>query len=142
MSEPLRAACHCGAVKLSVRLKDGFATARRCTCSMCRMRGAVVVSAALNGVEIIEGEAQLREYNFNTKTARHYFCGTCGIYTHHRRRSKPGEFGINVAILEGVSPFDFACVPVNDGENHPSDGPQHRGIVGHLVFEPTKSDDN
>ena len=33
----------------------------------------------------------------------------------------PKQYGINVACLEGVSPFDFAEVPVMDGVQHPSD---------------------
>ncbi len=29
----------------------------------------------------------------------------CGIYTHHRRRSNPDQYGYNVACLEGIDPF-------------------------------------
>ena len=53
--------------------------------------------------------------------ARHYFCGNCGIYTHHQRRSNPDQFGYNVGCLEGVNPYDIADVPVEDGVHHPSD---------------------
>ncbi|RTM14666.1 MAG: GFA family protein, partial [Bradyrhizobiaceae bacterium] len=38
--------CHCGAVRFEVTLSDGFNSIRRCTCSYCRMRGAVVAMAA------------------------------------------------------------------------------------------------
>jgi hypothetical protein len=55
------------------------------------MRGAVVVSAERDGVRIISGEDALGEYQFNTKTAKHYFCSVCGIYTHHQRRSTPAS---------------------------------------------------
>jgi hypothetical protein len=127
--------CHCGAVRFRVRLSDGLHTARRCTCSYCRMRGAVAVSADLGGVTILAGEDQLAVYQFNTKTAKHYFCARCGIYTHHQRRSNPNQYGVNVACLAGVSPFDFAEVPVNDGIHHPSDGAPSR-IAGILKFEP------
>src|SRR6266700_3336755 len=37
--------CHCGTVRFRVRLRNGLHTARRCTCSYCRMRGAIAVSA-------------------------------------------------------------------------------------------------
>ncbi len=50
-------------------------------------------------------------------TAKHYFCKTCGIYTHHQRRSNPKEFAFNIACLEGVNPFDFKDVPVGDGKS-------------------------
>ena len=46
--QEIDAACHCGTVRLRVRLTDGLRTARRCTCSLCRMRGAVAVSADLD----------------------------------------------------------------------------------------------
>jgi hypothetical protein len=117
----LQAACHCRSVRFEVALTDGLKTARRCDCSFCRMRGAVAVSAELDGVRILSGEGSLAEYQFNTKTAKHYFCLTCGIYTHHQRRSNPRQFGVNVACIEGVSPFDLPEVLVNDGVHHPSD---------------------
>jgi len=129
---PLDAACHCGAVRFRVRLADGFNTARRCDCSFCVMRGAVAVTARIGDLEITAGEENLSLYQFNTRAAKHYFCRTCGIYTHHQRRSDPTQFGINVACIEGKSPFDFAEVVVTDGVHHPSDGPS--GIAGILRF--------
>jgi hypothetical protein len=130
-------ACHCGTVRLRIRLSEGLRSARRCDCSYCRMRGAVAVSAALNDVEVISGAEALALYQFNSKAAEHHFCSICGIYTHHRRRSNPDQCGINVAILAGVSPFDFAEVPVMDGHNHPSDGGSD-GIIGTLRFVPAR----
>lgn len=44
--------CHCGAVRPSVRLPDGFSTIRRCSCSYCRMRGPVAVSARVGDLRI------------------------------------------------------------------------------------------
>jgi hypothetical protein len=113
--------CHCGAVRFEATLSDGFSTIRRCTCSYCRMRGAIAVSAEMGGVRILEGEEVLTRYRFNTRTAEHFFCSRCGIYTHHQRRSNPDQYGVNVACLDGVSPFDFEEVPVVDGVNHPND---------------------
>jgi len=113
--------CHCGAVRFEATLSDGFSTIRRCTCSYCRMRGAIAASAEMGGVRILEGKDVLTSYRFNTRTAQHFFCSRCGIYTHHQRRSNPGQYGVNVACLDGVSPFDFEEVPVVDGVNHPND---------------------
>ncbi|MFC3628622.1 GFA family protein [Paracoccus angustae] len=132
----LNAACHCGMVRFQVHLADGFNTIRRCTCSYCRMRGAIAVSARLGDIQFLAGEDNLTLYQFNTGTAKHYFCRTCGIYTHHQRRSNPREFGINVACLEGISPFDFAEVPVLDGVTHPSDTSSGPCPAGVLRFEP------
>ena len=133
--ERMSGACHCGRVRFSVTLTDGLHSARRCTCSYCRMRGAIAVSADLDGLTIDAGEDALSVYRFNTMTAKHYFCAHCGIYTHHQRRSDPSQYGVNVACLDGISPFDFDEVPVNDGINHPSDGEEPR-LAGILRFTP------
>ena len=113
--------CHCGAVVLEVVLSDGMRTARRCDCSYCAKRGAIAVTAPLGGVIVLQGQDNLTLYQWNTKTAKHWFCKTCGIYTHHQRRSNPNEYGVNVAILDGVNPRDLGEVPWTDGINHPSD---------------------
>ncbi|MEX0578538.1 GFA family protein, partial [Enterobacter cloacae subsp. cloacae] len=55
MAEIRHARCHCGAVAFTVALTDGLNTARRCSCSFCRMRGAVVVSAPLTGITVTKG---------------------------------------------------------------------------------------
>lgn len=138
-NEPLTldGSCHCGAVKFTATLPFGFSSARRCTCSICRMRGAIAVTSTGEHFRITEGEEKLATYRFNTKTAEHHFCTTCGIYTHHKRRSSPDQLGVNVACLEGVSPFDFAEVVVFDGQRHPGDNPEHRTYTaGVLRFEP------
>lgn len=100
------------------------------------MRGAVVVSADLADIEILAGEDSLTLYKFNTMAAKHYFCSRCGIYTHHQRRSNPAQYGVNVACLEGLSPFDFEEVPVNDGISHPLDSATGTGarMAGVLKF--------
>ena len=133
----LNGSCHCGAVKFTTILTEGFASARRCTCSICRMRGAVAVTSTPQDFRIVEGEDKIAAYRFNTMSAAHHFCSVCGIYTHHKRRSNPDQLGVNVACLEGVSPFDFAEVIVFDGSRHPADNDEHKTYVaGVLRFEP------
>jgi len=99
------------------------------------MRGAIAVSAPLSGITIIQGESLLTEYRFNTQTAVHYFCSVCGIYTFHQRRSNPDQYGVNVACIEGVSPFDFPEVLVMEGRVHPNDG--GGGVAGALRYSAT-----
>jgi hypothetical protein len=116
-----RASCHCGNVEFELELPDGLVELRRCDCSMCRRRGAIAASVPLSGIHIISGEEHLKLYQFNTKTAKHFFCANCGIYTHHQRRSNPAQYGFNVACLEGVNPLKIEGVPTLDGVNHPAD---------------------
>jgi hypothetical protein len=128
--------CHCGAVRFEAELVDGLDRVVRCTCSYCRMKGAVMAFAELAALRVTTGEDGLTTYQFNTGAARHFFCSRCGIHTHHQRRSDPSQFAINVACLDGVSPYDFEAVPVVDGANHPLD---HGGgplkVIGALRFE-------
>ncbi|MEO0929457.1 MAG: GFA family protein [Pseudomonadota bacterium] len=133
----MHGACHCGAVRFTVALTDGIATASRCDCSFCAQRGAVAVTAPKDGITYTKGAENLTLYQFNTKTAKHYFCKTCGIYTHHNRRSDPDEIGVNLACLEGQTPY-LPQIPVNDGQNHPSDGAGER-LAGVLRFQPKET---
>ena len=135
--EEITGQCHCGAVKFRVRLQDGLRRVARCNCSICRMKGAVMAFASLGSLEISEGEELLSTYQFHTMTAKHHFCSRCGIHLFHQRRIVPGLYAVNVAVLDGVSPFDFGDVPVLDGENHPRDtGGAELKLIGHLRFEP------
>ena len=134
---PIRnGSCHCGSIGFTVKLLEGLDKPRRCNCSFCRMRGAVVVTALVGDIAFTRGEDLLRLYQFNTMKAEHHFCPTCGIYTHHRRRSNPSHYSVNVACLEGVSPFDFESVPVYDGITHHDDRPGGAAykIAGHLRY--------
>ncbi|MEQ9395759.1 GFA family protein [Haliea sp.] len=88
---------------------------------MCRRRGAVAASVPLSGIKIVKGSETLSLYQFNTRTAKHYFCSNCGIYTHHQRRSNPDQYGFNVACLEGINPLEIEGIPTYDGVNHPAD---------------------
>jgi len=108
-------------VELELFLPEGLTNLRRCNCSMCRRKGAIMASVPLADLRVVKGQNVLKLYEFNTHTAKHYFCSTCGIYTHHRQRSDPTRYGFNVACLEGVDPFELGEIPVVDGVNHPSD---------------------
>jgi len=118
---PHKATCHCGAVELELHLPNGIETPRRCDCSLCRRKGAIVASVPLDNLKVIKGSENLGLYQFGTHTARHFFCKICGVYTHHQRRSNPTQYGYNVGCLENINPFDLKDVPTEDGVNHPSD---------------------
>ena len=114
--------CHCGRVTFELDARLTYAMA--CNCSICRRVGALWHGASDGSLRITAGEDELTLYQFNTMTAKHYFCSVCGIYTHHQRRSNPQEYGYNVGCLEGVNPFGLGEVPTNDGVNHPADRKQ------------------
>ncbi len=100
------------------------------------MRGAVAVTARLGDITVTQGEEALTLYQFHTNEAKHYFCAKCGIYTFHQRRSDPDQYGVNVACIEGMSPFDFAEVPVSEGRVHPKDTEDGKSLTaGWLRYE-------
>lgn len=121
MTEIRRASCHCGAVEIEVELPDGLAGAKRCDCSFCRRRQAANVSALTATLKVTRGADNLALYTWGSHTARHYFCKTCGIYTHHQRRSNPAETGVNIGCFEGVNPRELEPFPWSDGVNHVAD---------------------
>ena len=71
--------------------------------------------------KITKGKDKFKLYKFHTKVANHYFCPSCGIYTHHNPRSNPSMTGFNVGCIDGIDTFDLRNVSVNDGQNHPLD---------------------
>ncbi len=95
----------------------------------------MTVYAPLAALTVTRGTDCLTCYSFNTGVAKHYFCARCGIHCFHQTRSAPDKYGVNVACLEGITPFDFAEVPVVDGQNHPNDNGGVRRLAGVLRFE-------
>jgi len=121
VEQTLKSTCHCGAVELEIYLPNGIETIRRCNCSICRRKGAVVSSVLLDHLKIVKGHSVLSEYRFNTRTAKHYFCSVCGIYTHHQRRSTPTEYSFNTGCVDGFDAKDYGEIDLLDGITHPRD---------------------
>jgi hypothetical protein len=113
--------CHCGGVEIEVNVPDQPQKVMRCNCSLCKRKGTIMTMVGPEDLKIIKGKDILKLYQYHTKTAKHYFCSNCGIYTHHNPRSNPKMYGINIACLEGMEPFKLNDVGVNDGRNHPLD---------------------
>jgi hypothetical protein len=100
-------ACHCGAVRFEI--DSDVPELTTCDCSICARKNALMVKVHESAFRLLSGADSLVEYQFHTMTARHYFCGTCGIYPFHRKRVAPDFLGINVFCLDG---FDPAEIPV------------------------------
>ena len=99
--------CRCQAVRFEI--ETDFPELTTCDCSICRRRNARMVKVHESRFRLLAGEASLATYQFHTRTARHHFCRTCGIYTFHRKRVTPDSYGISIACLEG---FDPSGIPV------------------------------
>ena len=53
-----------------------------------------------NLFELILGEELISEYNFESGSAKHYFCKKCGIKSFYQPRSHPEMFSINLRCVE------------------------------------------
>ncbi|BAO92099.1 GFA family protein [Caballeronia cordobensis] len=109
----LKGACHCGTVTFEA--DTPAEPAKRCNCSLCRRRGAVMSPPfTRDRLRILSGEDALVLYQFNTRVAKHFFCKHCGIYTFHQTRSNPQEWRVNLGCIEGVNAYALASA-VADG---------------------------
>ncbi|MFK7954716.1 MAG: GFA family protein [Lysobacterales bacterium] len=105
--------CHCGNVRFRVRI-DEF-TALECNCSVCSKKGFINLIAPAENFALLRGEEHLSSYRFNTGTAEHRFCTTCGIHPFSRPRSHPGSFDVNARCLDDG--FSFLTLTPFDGQN-------------------------
>lgn len=115
--------CHCGAVEFEIDYSGDYEKLRRCDCSLCSKKWAVVASVPVDKLKVIKGADTLSLYQWNTLQAKHYFCSICGIYTHHKRRSDPTEYGVNIACFDDVNVREYIDIQYVDGVNHPKDTP-------------------
>ena len=114
--------CHCGDVVLEIKESEGALNKfLRCNCTLCKKKGYIMTFAPITDVKITKGEDKLKLYQYHTKVAEHYFCSDCGIYTHHKMRSRPDTFGLNVGCIDDIDQFKLENVGLNDGQNHPMD---------------------
>ncbi len=114
MPQTYRGSCHCR--KVTFELQAKLAYAMDCNCSLCRRKGALWHGATEANLRILTGEADLELYQFNTKTAKHYFCRHCGIHPFCRPRLDPGRWAVNVRCIDGVDLSSLPVIPF-DGEN-------------------------
>lgn len=109
--------CHCGAVQFTIKcapIEKGV----RCNCSICSRKGAMMSPEMVPEAQLkIETkEDALGLYQFGAKTAKHFFCKQCGIYTFHETARKVGHYRVNLACIDELDPFAMEC-EVFDGKH-------------------------
>ncbi len=107
-----RGGCHCGRVRFEVEAPPVLEVLD-CDCSMCRKTGFLHLIATKEQFRLLSGADALSTYQFNTGTAKHIFCGHCGIKSFYVPRSHPDGFSVNARCLDegtvqgmNVAPFD------------------------------------
>lgn len=106
--------CHCGRVRF--RVTGDLADVLDCNCSVCTKKGILHLIVPPAQFEILKGEDALTTYQFNTHTATHRFCASCGIHPFYVPRSDPDKIDVNVRCLDDV---DIAALKPKkfDGRN-------------------------
>ena len=97
--------CHCKSVQSEV--DTDLKNIKQCNCSICKRKNAKMNLIPKESVKIVKGQDNLSTYKFNTMKAEHFFCKTCGIYTHHNRRTDPNAVGINIGCIDEIDPFEY-----------------------------------
>jgi hypothetical protein len=100
MKATYRGSCHCGKVKFEV--DADLDHVRVCDCSICRRRGALIHRVEESCFRLFTPLEELTLYQWNTRTAKDYFCPVWGILSFRRPRTAPQCWGINVRCLPDV----------------------------------------
>lgn len=99
-----RARCHCGRVRFSFRSEE-ITTGRRCNCSICIRKGAVMSTQYIPAADFTPPEEMdgLSDYRWGDRDVNHLFCKTCGIYPYHG--GPDVGYRVNLGCVEGLDPL-------------------------------------
>ena len=82
------------------------------------MSGFLHLLVADGDFRLLAGEGAIVTYRFGTETARHMFCGRCGIKSFYKPRSHPNQVSVNYRCLDDGHGLEAVIEPF-DGRNHP-----------------------
>jgi hypothetical protein len=116
-----RGGCHCGNLRLSLRLSQMPAETRlrACGCSFCRAHNTRTTGDPSGSVDIHAADWSLVErYRFGTGTAEFLICKRCGVYIGAIGETASGTRAvINTNCLDDRAAFTRQPDPVDhDGE--------------------------
>ena len=123
MSEGLvthRGGCHCGAIAFEVEA-PARVTVSECNCSICRMSGYLHLIVPRAHFRLLCGAEALREYRFNTGSARHLFCSRCGVKSFYVPRSNPDGYSVNLRCLDQSTLVEVTIEPFDDRDREASE---------------------
>jgi hypothetical protein len=100
MKQTYEGSCHCGSVRFEVDMDLDHV--RVCDCSLCRKRGALNHRVEDSDIRLLTPLEAMTLYQWHTRTAKDYFCPTCGILPFRRPRTAPHLWTVNVRCLDGV----------------------------------------
>ena len=75
--------------------------------------------------KLLQGEASLSTYSFNTGVAQHHFCSHCGVKSFYVPRSHPDGINVNAHCLDPGSVTSMTTKSF-DGQNWEQQFPKGR----------------
>jgi hypothetical protein len=117
--------CHCGRVRFEVQAPAEIEVLD-CNCSICTKTGYLHLVVPATQFRLLDADAPLTSYTFNTGTARHLFCSVCGIKSFYVPRSHPDGYSVNARCLDAGTVTHMRTVPC-DGRDWERQFPQGQG---------------
>lgn len=111
----LAGGCHCGAVRFEIDVPEAIEVLD-CNCSMCAKTGYLHLIVEKADFRLLTDWAALTDYRFNSGTARHLFCSSCGIKSFYVPRSHPDAYSVNLRALDDAAALAVTVTPY-DGRN-------------------------
>jgi hypothetical protein len=118
--------CHCRRVRFEVTA-PAVLEVDECNCSICSMSGFLHLIVPADRFRLLSGADALTTYRFNTHTAQHQFCSTCGIKPFYVPRSHPDGFSVNVRCIDAGTITAVNILRV-DGREWEKAYPEGRGV--------------
>ena len=115
-----KGSCHCGCVRFSF-LSPEIKAARRCNCSLCQRRGAVLSPRYIPASDFTphDNPDDLAVYHWNEQVLNNYFCKTCGIFTYIGDGDGNSlGYRVNLGCVEGLD-LQALDISMIDGRSLP-----------------------
>jgi hypothetical protein len=77
---------------------------------------------------LLAGRDSLSTYEFNTGTAKHLFCGRCGVKSFYVPRSNPDGYSVNLRCIDPATVRSVQIEPFNGRQWE-----AHAGELRHLT---------
>ena len=117
--------CHCGRIRFEV-LAPSTLQVSECNCSICAKSGYLHLIVPADRFTLLSGRDALQSYSFNTYTAKHLFCTTCGVKSFYVPRSHPDGYSVNARCLDAGTVEELVVKPFN-GQSWEQELPAGRG---------------
>lgn len=114
MMKVYHGSCHCGAVRFEAVI-DLTTETSRCNCSICIKSRYWKTIIPATDFTLVQGEANLTDYQFDHGVIHHLFCKTCGVKAFGRIEAPESSdlaYAVAVSTLDDATPQEWAEAPV------------------------------